>query len=154
VPGLAPLRLSTVPTTSTVIPATTTVIPAQAGTSQSWRGAKTLQKYNPPANAKLLPNTQTGPMPREPHVYILTNRPNGTLYVGVTSNLTQRLHCHRTSNKNSFTSRYGLTQLVYYEPHNSMLEAIQREKAIKKWRRRWKIKLIESINPEWNDLSK
>ena len=112
-----------------------------------------LQKNNPPPNATLSSGLHTGQMPRQPCVYILTNQPRGTLYTGVTSNLEQRLYMHRTSDKFSFTSRYGLTRLVYYEPHESMLEAIQREKAIKKWYRDWKIKLIESVNPDWNDLA-
>ena len=95
---------------------------------------------------------QTKQMPSCPHIYILTNRPRGTLYTGVTSNLPQRIHQHREQKK-GFTSRYGLTFLVYYELHVSMHEAIRREKAIKKWNRAWKLELIESINPGWVDLS-
>ena len=82
----------------------------------------------------------------------MANRARGILYVGVTSDLKQRALQHRTLLKKGFTRRYGLTQLVYYELHRSMLDAIKREKAIKKWRRDWKIELIEGVNPEWVDL--
>ena len=84
----------------------------------------------------------------------MTNRVRGTLYVGVTSDLTQRVWLHRTQFNKGFTARYGLTHLVYYERHKSMHEAIKREKAIKKWRRAWKLALIESVNPQWVDLLK
>jgi putative endonuclease len=92
-------------------------------------------------------------MPKQPHIYIMTNRAKGTIYTGVTSDLPQRIQQHQAPDNKSFTGKYGLTQLVYYEPHKNMIEAIKREKAIKKWRRAWKVKLIESINPDWNDLS-
>ncbi len=90
---------------------------------------------------------------KQPVVYILASKRNGTLYVGVTSNLTQRLEQHLTSNKNSFTSRYRVNKLVYVESHISMIEAITREKQIKKWNRKWKLRLIEEMNPQWDDLS-
>ena len=85
-------------------------------------------------------------------VYIVTNRPNGTLYVGVTSDLARRVHEHREGTARGFTRRYGLTRLVYAEPHEDIREAIRREKAIKGWRRAWKVRLIRESNPDWNDL--
>ena len=91
-------------------------------------------------------------MQNQPYIYILTNRPQGTLYIGVTSNLHQRIRQHRNKEKNGFTARYGLTRLVYYEHHKNMHFAIKREKAIKKWNRAWKLELVESVNPGWVDL--
>jgi putative endonuclease len=82
----------------------------------------------------------------------MTTRARGSLYIGVTSSLEQRALQHRTFQRKGFTSKYGLTHLVYYELHISMREAIRREKAIKKWRRNWKIELIEGVNPGWVDL--
>ena len=86
-------------------------------------------------------------------VYILTNRPNGTLYIGVTSDLARRLHQHREGTADGFTKRYGLHRLVYAERHDDIRDAIHREKTLKTWRRAWKVNLILSQNPEWNDLS-
>jgi len=86
-------------------------------------------------------------------VYIMTNRPNGTLYVGVTADLPRRVHEHRTGEIVGFTKRYELKCLVYAERHEDIREAIQREKAIKGWRRAWKVRLIHGANPEWKDLS-
>ena len=91
-------------------------------------------------------------MARGGYVYILTNRPYGTLYVGVTSDLIKRIYQHRTGQTGGFTARYGLTRLVYYEAHAEMAAAILREKRIKRWQRAWKIELIESANPDWRDL--
>ena len=85
-------------------------------------------------------------------VYITTNRPNGTLYVGVTSNLAQRVWQHREGTVDGFTKRYGLTRLVYFERHEEIVAAIQREKALKHWPRAWKVGLIMVQNPEWADL--
>ncbi len=85
-------------------------------------------------------------------VYILTDRPNGTLYVGVTSNLPRRVFEHREGLVAGFTKRYGLKQLVYFERHDEMRVAIQREKNIKHWPRAWKVRLILSLNPDWRDL--
>tara|TARA_R110002110_G_scaffold32551_2_gene112848 strand:+ start:353 stop:640 length:288 start_codon:yes stop_codon:yes gene_type:complete len=85
-------------------------------------------------------------------VYIMTNRPNGILYVGVTSNLAQRAYQHRMGVIDGFTKKYGLKQLVYAEEHREITAAIQREKNIKHWSRAWKVKLIHRINPEWDDL--
>jgi putative endonuclease len=91
-------------------------------------------------------------MHRRYFVYILANRPRGVLYVGVTSNLPQRLWQHGSKAVSGFTKRYGVVRLVYYEEHASILEARQRERAIKRWRRAWKFQLIESVNPAWRDL--
>lgn len=85
-------------------------------------------------------------------VYILASRRNGTLYTGVTSHLIARIADHRARRFSGFTERYGIHQLVWFEPHNLMIEAIKREKAIKRWRRAWKLALIEAVNPEWRDL--
>jgi putative endonuclease len=88
----------------------------------------------------------------EPCVYILTNQRRGTLYVGVTSNLAQRIWIHREGLTHGFTKKYGLKRLVHVEFYESMGEAIQREKRLKRWRRLWKIRLIEQANPGWRDL--
>lgn len=84
-------------------------------------------------------------------VYILSNKPYGTLYVGVTSDLIQRVFQHKNKELKGFTSKYGVDKLVYYEIHFDAYEAFQREKRIKKWKRRWKINLIEENNPHWED---
>jgi putative endonuclease len=89
----------------------------------------------------------------QPVVYILASEPYGTLYIGVTSNLAQRLEGHRNGTVEGFTKQYGVHTLVYVEVHDGMYEAIQREKRLKKWNRAWKIRLIEEMNPEWQDLS-
>ena len=91
-------------------------------------------------------------MPKQPCVYILASQRNGTLYVGVTSDLVRRVWEHKNDTVDGFTKEYGVHILVYYELHGNMLVAITREKQIKKWNRVWKIKLIESTNPEWRDL--
>lgn len=92
-------------------------------------------------------------MGKQPCVYILASRKHGTLYVGVTSNLGQRIEAHRSGAIDGFTKDYGVHRLVYAEPHESMEAAITREKQIKKWNRAWKVQLIETGNPEWKDLS-
>jgi putative endonuclease len=89
---------------------------------------------------------------KQPCVYILANRRNGTLYAGVTSQLLRRVWEHKNHVVDGFTKTYGVAQLVWYEAHPTMISAIRREKAIKKWRREWKLKLIEAFNPEWKDL--
>jgi len=89
---------------------------------------------------------------REYYVYILASRRNGTLYVGVTNDLTRRAFEHREGAGAIFTKRYGVALLVYYESYRDVWEAIAREKTLKKWRRAWKLKLIESNNPQWRDL--
>jgi putative endonuclease len=85
-------------------------------------------------------------------VYIMTNRRNGTLYVGVTADLPRRAYEHREGLIDGFTKKYGLKLLVYYEQHDDILTAIQREKNIKHWPRAWKVRLIHGMNPEWTDL--
>ena len=85
-------------------------------------------------------------------VYILTNRRNGTLHTGVTNDLTHRVHQHRLGQGSAFTRKYHLRRLVWFEQHSDIEQAILREKRIKKWRRAWKIEMIEKTNPEWRDL--
>lgn len=89
---------------------------------------------------------------RQPCVYILASRRNGTLYVGVTSNLRGRVWQHNTAQVDGFTKRYAVHCLIWFEAHETMSSAIQREKAIKRWKRAWKIRLIEEANPYWRDL--
>jgi putative endonuclease len=91
-------------------------------------------------------------MERHPAVYILASERNGTLYVGVTANLLARVWAHRNNVVPGFTERYDVHRLVYFEMHESMYEAIVREKRIKDWKRLWKLRLIEGFNPEWRDL--
>ena len=90
---------------------------------------------------------------KQPTVYILASRRNGTLYVGVTSDLPRRLSQHREGELGGFTKRYRVHMLVYYEIHDSMASAITREKQIKEWKRAWKVELIERENPQWLDLA-
>jgi putative endonuclease len=87
-------------------------------------------------------------------IYIMTNRLNGTLYLGVTSDLMRRVREHQSGFGCTFTSRYKLYWLVYYEPHCDILTAIKRETNVKRWPRAWKVRLINAGNPEWADLSK
>ena len=91
-------------------------------------------------------------MHKEPAVYILANKKYGTLYIGVTSNLQQRVYQHKNNLFQGFTSKYEVHDLVYFELHDNMEAAITREKQIKKWNRDWKINLIADQNPKWNDL--
>ncbi len=93
-------------------------------------------------------------MERQPCVYILTNKKNGTLYVGVTSNLPKRIWQHKNKFIEGFSKRYNLDRLVWYENHEDMLSALAREKAIKYWKRQWKLEVINNFNPEWKDLYK
>ena len=85
-------------------------------------------------------------------IYIMASRRNGTLYIGVTSNLVQRVWHHKQGMIEGFTRKYGAKMLVYFEPHETAESAITREKQLKKWERAWKIRLIEQNNPEWRDL--
>ena len=85
-------------------------------------------------------------------VYILTNRPNDTLYVGVTNDLVRRVFEHREGEGNGFTTRHGLKRLVYFGRHDAIAQAIQREKTMKHWPRAWKVGLVLELNPEWRDL--
>lgn len=89
---------------------------------------------------------------KQPVVYILASKRNGTLYVGVTSNLAKRVWEHKNDLIEGFTKKYGVHSLVYFEQFGDMSAAIAREKQLKKWNRTWKIRLIENENPEWNDL--
>jgi putative endonuclease len=89
---------------------------------------------------------------KQPAVYILASHRNGTLYVGVTSNLLQRVWQHKNDLGEGFTKKYQVHILVYYELHNDMLSAITREKQLKKWNRDWKLKMIEKDNSTWRDL--
>jgi putative endonuclease len=89
---------------------------------------------------------------KQPCVYILTSKRNGTLYLGVTSNLMQRVWQHKNDLADGFSKRYRVHTLVWYELHGTMQSAIAREKAIKEWKRAWKIELIEKTNPQWQDL--
>jgi putative endonuclease len=86
------------------------------------------------------------------YVYILTNRPNGIQYVGVTSDLVRRISEHRSGFVDGFTKRHGLKRLVYFELFNDIQAAIQREHSIRHWPRAWKVRTIMASNPEWNDL--
>jgi len=87
-------------------------------------------------------------------VYIISNGKNGTLYIGVTSDLARRVHEHKTHLVAGFSSKYSLDKLIYCEQYPSIHEAIAREKQLKTWRRQWKLELIEKTNPNWYDLSK
>jgi len=91
-------------------------------------------------------------MERIPCVYILASHRNGTLYTGVTSNLIQRVYQHQNEVVPGFTHKYTVHHLVWYERHETMESAILREKRIKKWNRLWKLRIIEEMNPEWDDL--
>ena len=86
------------------------------------------------------------------YIYILSSKPNGTLYIGVTSDLVKRIYQHKNKNFSGFTSKYNVNQLVYFEWGYGAEGAILREKELKRWQRSWKIALIERENPYWNDL--
>ncbi|MBS0411876.1 MAG: GIY-YIG nuclease family protein [Proteobacteria bacterium] len=91
---------------------------------------------------------------REPFIacYMMRNRRHGTLYIGVTGNLIQRAVQHREDDFAGFTRRYGLHPLVWYEPHDIMVDAIRREKSLKRYPRDWKLNLVQTMNPQWEDL--
>ena len=93
------------------------------------------------------------PFERTPCVYILASKRNGTLYIGVTSDLPGRIHRHRDGTFEGFSKRYDVKTLVWFEVHAEMDAAIRREKQLKKWERAWKIRLIEDANPGWRDLA-
>ena len=86
------------------------------------------------------------------YVYILASKKDGVLYIGVTNNLVRRIYEHKKGMTDGFTKKYNVKNLVYYETHSEINEAIKREKQMKKWYRKWKIELIEKSNPEWKDL--
>lgn len=89
---------------------------------------------------------------KQPAVYMLASKKNGTLYIGVTSNLIRRIWEHKNDFVDGFTQKYQVHQLIWYELHETMDAAISREKAIKNWKRAWKISRIETVNPDWQDL--
>ena len=91
-------------------------------------------------------------MERYFYVYIMTNAPYGTLYVGITNDLVRRAWEHRENLVDGFSKQHGLHKLVWYEQHATAYEAITREKLIKKWHRDWKVNLIQALNPDWEDL--
>ncbi len=91
-------------------------------------------------------------MDKSSYVYILASGPYGALYIGVTSNLVKRVWEHRESVVNGFSKQYGVKQLVWFEVHSEIVQAITREKQIKKWNRNWKVNLIQASNPDWRDL--
>jgi putative endonuclease len=86
------------------------------------------------------------------YVYIMASKRNGTLYIGLTNDLPRRVYEHKNELLAGFTQKYGVTRLVHYESFNNVYDAIAREKCMKKWKRKWKIGLIEKYNPKWNDL--
>ena len=92
-------------------------------------------------------------MPKQFYVYLLASKRNGTLYIGVTSNLVQRTWQHKEGQVEGFSKKYGIKNLVYFEVHETAESALTREKQMKKWERAWKIRLIERNNPEWRDLT-
>ena len=91
-------------------------------------------------------------MEKHYYVYIITNKPYGTLYVGISSNLVQRIYQHREGMAPGFSKVHGLNRLVWYQMHQDVNEAIASEKKIKKWRRDWKVNVIQEMNPDWKDL--
>ena len=128
---------------------TESVIPAHAGIH--WGGTDRKPPLMSHSRARGNP-LLWGDMPEQPAVYILASKRNGTLYVGVTGDLVRRVWEHKQDLLEGFTRRYRVHQLVYFELHADMAEAILRERRIKKWNRAWKIELIEKTNPQWNDL--
>jgi len=86
------------------------------------------------------------------YLYILASKRKGTLYIGITNSLLRRVYEHKEGLIEGFTKKYKVKNLVYYEVHSNIYEAIKREKAMKKWLRKWKIEMIEKTNPEWKDL--
>lgn len=86
------------------------------------------------------------------YVYIMASKKDGTLYIGITNNLIRRAHEHKNDLVEGFTKKYDIHNLVYYEQHNDIYTAIDREKKLKKWNRQWKINLIENHNPNWKDF--
>ncbi len=95
---------------------------------------------------------QRSPTMKQPTIYILASQRNGTLYIGVTSDLVKRIWQHKNKLVEGFTQKYNVHQLVYFEQHHEMISAIAREKQLKKWNRDWKLALIAKTNPDWRDL--
>ncbi len=106
-----------------------------------------------PAKAGIQGTATSKGMEKRFYVYILASRRNGTLYVGMTSNLARRIDEHKSGAVPGFTSEYGIKTLVYYEVYDDAENAIRREKRLKRWNRDWKLKLIEKDNPNWRDLT-
>ena len=96
--------------------------------------------------------TKEKPVQKQYYVYILASKKNGTLYIGITSQLIWRTGQHKDAEIEGFTKKYGVKILVYYEIHESVEQAITREKQLKKWNREWKLRLIEESNSDWRDL--
>jgi len=119
------------------------------GISANLRGRRFLFRHSGESRN---PGGKTEAVNLQPAVYILASNRNGTLYIGVTSDLVKRIWEHRNNLVEGFTKRYGVHHLVWYELHESMESAIQREKRMKEWKRVWKLELIEITNPEWQDL--
>ncbi len=92
-------------------------------------------------------------MNKKYYVYILTNKPKGTLYIGITNNLSRRVYEHQHGLIDGFTKKYKLKKLVFFEETDNVQSALQKEKQLKNWHRDWKINLVEEVNPSWNDLS-
>jgi len=105
-----------------------------------------------PAPGIFLDEMEPGTMQKRFTIYILASKRNGTLYIGVTSDLAKRVWEHKNHLAEGFTRKYGVDRLVYYETHETAESAIAREKKLKKWNRAWKIRLIEKDNPNWHDL--
>jgi putative endonuclease len=99
------------------------------------------------------PSTGRYMMCKRGYVYFMASRKHGTLYVGVTSNLTLRVDQHKQGTASAFTRHYKVNRLVYFEEHELITDAVQRESNIKHWPRAWKVRLIEAVNPEWDDLT-
>ena len=105
-----------------------------------------------PQEHQVTASTENKHMSKTYHTYILTNKPHGSLYVGITSNLIKRIWQHKNNITKGFTHKYNIKLLVYFEEFNDPYSAIKREKRLKEWQRTWKIKLINDFNPEWKDL--
>lgn len=123
--------------------------PNKRSTCLAFRIPLLLPNFVIPANAGIYSRMTNM---KQPAVYILASKRNGTLYIGVTSDLIKRVWEHKSDLVEGFTKQYRVHQLVYYEEHQDMLAAITREKQLKKWNRAWKIELIEKHNPGWRDL--
>ena len=127
-------------------------MPACAGMTNKWGHAQHLLHSLPSVISAQAGIQSRYAMTKLPCVYILASRRNGTLYVGVTSDLIKRVWQHKNDLVEGFTKQYDVHVLVWYEPHETMESAIKREKSIKKWNRKWKLDLIEQSNPQWRDL--
>jgi len=137
----------------TVMPSLLGWIPASAGmTMYAVLASCRHAGLDKPAPYLIRGHPEDSSMNRQPAVYILANKRNGTLYVGVTSDLIKRIWQHRNNVVQAFTKRYDVHQLVYYELHDTMESAITKEKTLKNWKRAWKLQLIERSNPNWQDL--